>query len=485
MNVLLLAGCVQTQSVESDSKTEQEAVKESTDIGEAEDNINSDASEENKDEEVSEGISDSSNEDISEELSDSSNENISDSSAEETEETTPSSSAFDFAGAFAEGQVYNNGGYFVKIRDKVYFRNIVPESMEKGATFGEFLNTEFYTMNCPIISYDVNTCDYEEIGTVAGTGELYACPEGFYIGETVPDMFDASCTNLYDPVTKEKSYFCSGLPRGVSESGKILAVDDSGGGVILTVLYKNGKECARIGGENIYYDYAGFAGETLITVLHNANEEYILCSVDESGEITELGMIGNSDHGYGVIKQFEYHNGYVYLCLGYYEGTGHFLSRWEVVKAKPGEKGSLEIAINGDDVPSTYEGEGPDPDVQIFYFDKDDTINCSEHVPYKLYMGTGDSGNDLLYYNDLFEECPLVKNFIDSSDYEKCSIIQDMESIDKTAFIIYADAEADSEYDLGWRTGYRMTGWHICAIPFAPDHLDEQGLAKEIIHFEK
>ena len=63
------------------------------------------------------------------------------------------------------------------------------------------------------------------------------------------------------------------------------------------------------------------------------------------------------------------------------------------------------------------------------------------------------------------------------------AVIQDMESVTETVFVIYADAEADSEYDIGWRTGYRMTGWHICAIPFDSDHLDNKELAKDIIYF--
>ena len=228
----------------------------------------------------------------------------------------------------------------------------------------------------------------------------------------------------------------------------------------------------------------GNAGETLIVMLHTADEEYILCSVDEAGDVTRLGLIGNTDNGYGEPKQFQYVDGYVYVCLGYYEGTGHFLSRWEVVKAEPGVEGSLEIAINGDDEPGTYDGEGPDPDVPVFFFDTGGALDHSEHVPYKAYMGEGDKENDLMYYDDVFDECTLVKDFIDRSDYEKCSMIQDIESVAETAFIIYADTEADSEYDIGWRMGYRMTGWHICAIPFDSDHLDDNGLAWEIINFQ-
>ncbi len=390
---------------------------------------------------------------------------------------------FDFAAAFQEGRVDNNGHYFVRIGDKVYFRNISPNSMDEGATFGEFLHTEFYTVRCPLISYDINTCEWEEIGTVAGNGELYACPQGFYIGETNPEMFDASCTNLYDPVTGETTLVCGGLPSGVSKSGEILAVEEWSDGNGYTVLYKDGNEIVRIGGEDIYYYYVGFADETLIAILRTDDNDSILCSVDEDGDVTEMGWIDNAEGGYSVPKQFKFLDGYVYVCLGYYEGTGHFLSHWKVVKAKPGVKGSLKIAIDGDDVPSTYEGEGPDPDVPIFFFDTGGAIDCSEHVPYDVYMGSGDKENDLLYYDDIFEEQLLVRDFIDRSDYRNCSIIQDMESIAETAFVIYADAKADSEYDLGWRTGYRMTGWHICAIPFGYDHLDDDGLAKEIIYF--
>ncbi len=402
----------------------------------------------------------------------------------EDEKSGETDTAYDFAGAFNEKQVYNNGNYFVRIRDKVYFRNIPRESMDEGATFGNFLGTESGADPCPLICYDMNTCEWEEIGKIEGTGQLYACPGGFYTGRTDQDSYENSSTYLYDPETGESDLYCRGLPCGVSDSGQLLAVELFDGQSFFTVLVKDGVETARLGNENIYYQYVGFAGETLIVILHNANEEYVLCSADEEGNVTELGMIGNTDNGYGSPEQFRYVNGKIYLCLGYYEGTGNFLSRWEVVKAEPGVAGSLETAINGDDEPSLYEGEGPDPAVPAFYFDTAGNLDYSAHLPYKAYMGDGDKENDLFCYNDIFEECLLVSDFIDRSNTEKCSIIQEMESITETAFVIYADAEADSEYDIGWRMGYRMNGWHICAIPFAPDHLDDNGLAKNIIYFE-
>ena len=383
---------------------------------------------------------------------------------EETEDTEETDHVF--ATAFKQGRVYNNGNYFVRIMDKVYFRIIMPESMEKGATFGEFLNTELNTLNCPLISYDINTFEWEQIGTVAGTGKLYACPEGFYIGETDPESFGSNCTNLYDPVTGERAFYCAGLPLGVSESGNILAVDELDGQNLYTVLYKGGEEIARLGGRDIYYEYVGFAGENLIVMLRNEKDEYILYSVDENGNATGLGMIGNADNGYGQPKQLLTIDDQVYVCIGYYEGTGHFLSRWEVVRAKPGIKGSLEKVVDGADVPNVYDGEGPDPDVPVIYVNETGVLDFIDHKAYVAFMGDGERENDLLYYNEIYDECVLAEDFIDRSDRKNRSIIQDIESITETAFVIYADAQEDSEYEIGWRTGYRMTGWHICAIPF-------------------
>ena len=99
-------------------------------------------------------------------------------------------------------------------------------------------------------------------------------------------------------------------------------------------------------------------------------------------------------------------------------------------------------------------------------------------------MGDDKNSNNLYYYNDIYEECCLVKDFIKNEYTEKRQIIQDITSTIDTVFVIYADAEEDSEYDIGWRTGYRMTGFHICAIPYGYGHEDENGLAKEIIYFD-
>ncbi|MCR5358076.1 MAG: hypothetical protein K6E63_11815 [Lachnospiraceae bacterium] len=404
----------------------------------------------------------------------------------ETDIDKNESKAYDFAEAFKNNAVSNNGTYFVTIGDKVYFRNISPEAMEEGATFGEFLSTEWNPVECPLICYDLNTCEWEEVGKITGVGELYASPKGFYIGEMRPDSLDSYCTEFYDPATGKSEVYCKGMPRGISKSGELLAVERYGGENINMVLLKDGNDIVSLGGEDLYYEYVGFAGEDLITILHKGYDEFILCSVDGSGKVTELGSMGTPQGSNPEPKQLKNMDGDIYLCVGYYEGTGHFLADWKTIKATPGTEGSLTEVTDGMD---TYEeereySEGPEGEVPKLCFDTGNSIFYSPHQPYVAYMGEGDNRNNLYYYNDIYEECLLVKDFIRNDYSDECQIVQEMASDMETVFVIYADAVTDTDYEIGWRTGYRMTGWHICAIPFGYGHEDENGLARDIIYFD-
>ncbi|MCR5773879.1 MAG: YARHG domain-containing protein, partial [Lachnospiraceae bacterium] len=413
-------------------------------------------------------------------------ENSAEDSGENTvgeEDDNSDKATLSFADAFTEGDVHNNGDYFVTVGNKVYLRNISPDSMEEGAIFGEFLQYEKKPVECALICYDLDTCKWEETGRIKGTGKLYACPDGFYIEENDTDSPDNCRTFLYDPATGESGEYCSGTPLGVSESGKLLAVEQYAGQKMMTVLIKDGKEAASFGGDNVYYEFCGFAGEDLISMKHTEDGQYVLCSMDESGNITELGTIECDGYGDPEVKQFGSFKGDVYVNIGYFEGSGHYLSGWDTFKAVPGVKDSLEKVSDESDHQEN-DGEGPENAVPRFYFDETQTLGFSMHLPYQAYMGEDDQNrNDLCYYNDIFEECPLVVDFIKNDLGDPCQIIQDITSASDTIFVIYADAEPDSEYDIGWRQGYRRTGWHICAIPYGPGREDENGLAGDILYF--
>ncbi|MBO4267513.1 MAG: hypothetical protein J5910_10045 [Lachnospiraceae bacterium] len=400
---------------------------------------------------------------------------------ESTQEEPEASS--EAAGSFKddfENGIVKNGSYFVRIGNKVYFRKISQDSMDAGAQFGQFINTESTPTKCPLICYDLDTGKYEEVGEITGVGKLYACPEGFYIGKKDRDNYDKSTTDLYDMATGESTFYCAGTPLGISAGGQILAVDRMVGQTIHTVLIKNGEEIADLGGENIYYEYCGFAGETLIALLHTADDEFIVCSVDENGDVTQLGQVGAGKPSYPELEEFVMSGGDLYLTFGYYEGTGHFLFDYETVKGVPGKEGSLTKADVFDDDNEEY----PENTVPKLCFEPEGVAFYSDHRTYEVYMGTGDNSNDLCYYDDIYEECVLVKDFVKKDYGEKCQVVQDITTFPETVFVIYADAQEDDEYSIGWRTGYKMTGWHICAIPFGLGQYDEDSAAKGIVYFE-
>ncbi|MBQ9443554.1 MAG: hypothetical protein IJU43_04550 [Lachnospiraceae bacterium] len=99
-------------------------------------------------------------------------------------------------------------------------------------------------------------------------------------------------------------------------------------------------------------------------------------------------------------------------------------------------------------------------------------------------MGTGENSNNMYYCDDIYEECLLLKDFIKNDHSGECQIVQTITSYPDTVFVIYADAVEDSEYDIGWRTGYRMKDIHICAVPFGSGAYDEITAAEGIIDFE-
>ncbi len=481
---LILPGCGDSAGKTVDSNP----VDQSADISEAE-QVDS-GKEEIKKEEVKEEEAVEGKVEQEENENEESSGDANEAPTEDTENESKSSAVdlSSFAEAFEKGMV-ENGSYFVRLGNKVYFRKISMDSMDAGAEFGHFLNSESSNVESPLICFDLESGKWEEIGNIMGTGELYACPEGFYIGDMDPESPDADITWFYNPATGDQSQYCYGVPQGVSKSGKLLAVEQhqSARSCFPTVLVKNGEEIVSLGDEDNYYIYCGFAGEDLILIQRKGwggetDEEWFVCSVNENGEVTTLGSMGTFDYSYPELQQFRTIDGTVYLVFGFYEGSGHFLSNWTTYKAVPGKTESLQEVNDGKD--DYYVEEGYEEMVPQLCVDTGDYIFYSVYTPFDAHMGIGDNSNNMYYYDESYDDCLLLRDFIKNDYGEKCQIIQDLTTFPEYVFVIYADAEQDEEYSIGWRTGYRMTGLHICAIPFGYGQYDEVSAAEGIIYFD-
>ncbi|MCR5249341.1 MAG: hypothetical protein K6E50_01900 [Lachnospiraceae bacterium] len=375
-----------------------------------------------------------------------------------------------FAPYFARGDVENNGDYFVRVGDLVWYRELLPENLAAGATFGEFLYTEEEHRSSKLCCYDLNKGFWEEVCDVTGRGELYACPKGIYINaEGIEE------TDLIDPETGEQTKYCDGMPLGISPSGELLAVERWGGQVAETVLVKDGKDVLALSGENLYYECCGFAGETMIVLVHDESEEHDwrILAVTEDGEQTELGTTGTSEStSWPKVEQFlTKSDGSIALSIAYYEGTGNFLADWKLVEADPRVAGSVEETADLAEFEASHFSGEEAVEAPRIWENGIGAIEYNEYVPGDLHVNEG----NLLRVDQTWGGWPVLNGYFGPKEDGHTSILQRGVILRDTAFVIYADVAEDADYDIGWRPGYRMEKLVMNAIPFGEEFLNNDG----------
>ena len=126
----------------------------------------------------------------------------------ETEEETEGSYGL-FAEAFENGEVENNGGYFVRIYDMVYYRVYGTRGLEHVTLWGDISEKE-EEVESEIKSYDLNTGESNSICKVIGTGKLFAVTDGFVI----KDPLNTSSVLVTLDGTEQRPYL-EGHPEAV------------------------------------------------------------------------------------------------------------------------------------------------------------------------------------------------------------------------------------------------------------------------------
>ena len=399
-----------------------------------------------------------------------------------------------FAEAFAKGLVENNGGYFVRVGDKVYYRVYSETGLHRTALFGSFIDGDIPTAPSTLMSYDLKTGKQEELGTVYGSGKLYAYTNGFFLGNS-----DTNETYRISADGSQQTLYCNGTPNGVSADGRILEAGQynwdisSGTADHKEVLVRDGREVAQIVDESSLF-FCGFAGNDAIFVhsadkenLNSVGTEWILTSADESGKQTELGAIDVSEEDEWISslvpepEQILSDEEGAYLTFGFYDGSGHMLSAWAALSAKPGEADSVEMLDTGkrsvdvdvDQVPKMLlTGPG---EVEFF------SVTGGEVGLSEGYYG------DLVYYDSPFGATMLKEDFIPRDEAEGSadwsSFLLDAVAFDNTAFLITAYGERNAQQDIGWRMAYDLIYLEYYNIPFDAAHL-ENGVPKEMNSME-
>ena len=118
-----------------------------------------------------------------------------------------------FAKAFADRAVENNGGLFVKVGDRVYFRIYNKRSLAL-TTMGVPYPSEVDELPSKVMYYDLGTDEVQEVCEVSGFGDLYASVEGLLLADPVR----GTTTLIREDGSIEEDYL-DGLICEVSSTG--------------------------------------------------------------------------------------------------------------------------------------------------------------------------------------------------------------------------------------------------------------------------
>lgn len=381
--------------------------------------------------------------------------------AESVGKSAPAPAAFDAS------DVENNGGAYVRVGGKVYFRKYGPDALDKLAIFGEFTESWHATGNeSEIMAYDLTTRQVETVFKDTGYGGLYVGDGGFYLQERING---ADYVVWYSPDGAECRTVSEGTLLGFTDGG-LLAAQSSGDGNSF-FLYRDGQSAGYFISEFALI-FAGLSDDGLFLV----SSEYV-GDTDEGGEmqcavwqlapgsegtLLPLGTLPETSYMFSVEPgPFVTSESQIGVIIGYYAGTGHFLNDCVAFTATPGAENSLSVMEIG---PDAENGEFELPRLTV-----DDAGNIVI-VPYlygDLQIGWTEADNGDLQLYDSFQWTTLKEDFLptyaDGSGYGQFA--QSMEYVDGAAYVTLAAAYASPLDDIGWRSAYSLLDIFYVVVP--------------------
>lgn len=283
-----------------------------------------------------------------------------DTSMHSSEKNIPETGEKEPSKELSSEEIENNGGFFIRVGNKIYFRRYGHHTLESSALFGQFLETshsgEDTEKVSAMLAYDMETGQVTEVFEDAGYGRLFAGDGGFYCKRAGDGYGNIAYWISYDG--SKSVDLGQAVPVGISipasnpdKQAAFLALqaqDPDHYGELF--ILREGRETARaVPGEDEFLEFCGMTGEYAVYLLsdtkNNTNRLYSLSG--KSGEAVCLGEmpIGkNQFYGpYLETEQFLADEKGVYLVASYYQGTGHFLTFSLAVSAVPGTADSLKL----------------------------------------------------------------------------------------------------------------------------------------------
>lgn len=357
--------------------------------------------------------------------------------------------------------VENNGAYFVRLSDGVYFHRYGSLAMGEAVLWGDFLGYLDTEQNAAVLCrVDPESGAVTELFEDGCGGKLYWCGDRFYCKRSADDGVHV-CTVQLDGTVAD---FGCGSVAGVSEDAAYVALWRYGEDEALRVLDAEGAErCALSVPEGSYYEFCGMCGDTAV-YLDLTDGHATLCAVNAAGTVALGELPMESEFEYPQCEQFLCDGGDVYCLFASYEGSAAMLNDFTVVRAKTGEPGSLTIVQEGYDAAQM-------PDVSEYALPRltlsDGALSYSAALSGTVELTDGISG-DLVYHETPERATRLSAGFIRAIEQDGLRI-QTAEAVDGAAYLIVASMERAPDEDIGWRWAYRLNELYYLRLPLTED----------------
>ncbi len=381
-----------------------------------------------------------------------------------------------FAKAFADGQIENNGGMFVRVANRVYYRVYSPRAIELTVIGLPSVDEVDANQASKLMYYDLDTDESVEVSEVNGIGGLYATVDGICL-DSYPD--GSHSTTLVDENGSINEHYLNGNITGVSDDGRSVAVGESDeNDSIIPCMYRDGK---RIGNpeENKNaerFGFLGFAGNCLIA--GRSFDDYTgnsIYSYDETGKTIKLGDIEPLDmetYNLSPIVEDMVSNGKMgYVTVAFRDGTANALTAWRIYSFEPGRPDSLELFKEG----------GP---VEEYDYETPKISSVGEYAPYlsphavgDVYLSEGTWG-DLMGIASDCKKVLIRENYVSKPD-ELMTYVNNIENgycfSNNAAFFLETSGQRSPDEDVGWRWAYELIEIDYRMFRFDKDHTDENG----------
>ncbi|MCR4990796.1 MAG: hypothetical protein K6A38_08040 [Lachnospiraceae bacterium] len=362
-----------------------------------------------------------------------------------------------FERSFDSGQVENNGGLFVRVGNRVYFRLYNKRSLEPVTYEDSFIDETDYDQPSLLEYFDLDENKVVEVCEVNATGPIYVTTDGICLQTYRDGAF--SMILVDEDGNVDENYFNGTISKVSPDGRSFIAFEEDEDGDNVSVFYSNGEKVGKPSEEGDGFVGIGFAGDTVIgqVIDHNSFDRELF-SYDYMGELTMLGKVDAYDmETYSLTPNIEEltpgeDGGYV--TVSYRDGTADAVVAWAVYGFKNGKKDSVTLIDSGN---TGKEYNYSYPKVSL---GEDNELMISAHKAGDVYLSDGSYG-DLMCHTGDGEDVEAYDMYIyDPGDYSMYkTLVEGAVCVDENAvFLIKANAYRCPEEDMGVNRAYELSG---------------------------